>query len=141
MGDVSVKVGLNAARTMASIELVGDEQQALSAGLSANEVEAIIRALATVREQMTPEIPKVPEGQISTPMDPLWQIPADQNTPEKTLLLRHPGLGWLGFYLPRWSSSAIAKALLTGSEPAPPPPPFMPMGQIPLKDDGSQTKS
>ena len=140
MGDVTVKVGLDAARTMASIELVGDEQRVLSAGLSASEVEAIIRALAAVREQMTPEIPKVvPAGQISIPLDPLWQIPADQKTPEKTLLLRHPGLGWLGFYLPRWSSIAIAKALLTDSEPTAPPP-LMPMGQIPLSEEDSKTK-
>jgi hypothetical protein len=78
--------------------------------LSAEDVENLIVELAKLRRGMLPEVPKTaPDGQRELIVDPAFSggiVPAGM-----ALVLRHPGIGWLGFLFPLAEARKLASGL------------------------------
>jgi hypothetical protein len=89
--------------------------------LDASELESVIRNLGKVRSGMAePVAPELdPMSRIETEMYPAWKVPDTHNSPHPgvMLCLRHPGLGWLGFFLDRDRALLIGDALEKYSPP------------------------
>lgn len=82
--------------------------------LSATDINSVIGQLAKFREQMTPEIARTfPVGEHHGVVDPLWEVKPIID--QKTLFLRHHGLGWISFLFPPQEAKKLGNALL--SEP------------------------
>jgi hypothetical protein len=77
---------------------------AVSADLSAHDVDDLIRDLAAVRARMTPVHPAEPPadpGQLHHSDNLLWSVKA---APERSVIqfaAQHPGLGWMAMCLSR----------------------------------------
>jgi hypothetical protein len=95
--------------------LLTEHQTHGEASLSAGDVEMLIRTLSEMRERMTPEVPRqLPSGPMSGPHDPIWAVPGHPKAPDKLLTIRHPGIGWLPFFLPAAEAQKLGRALLSG---------------------------
>jgi hypothetical protein len=99
------------------------------ANLSAVELDALIVAAAKRRAELKPEPSAQPPEQCEAVFNPAWHTsPVAQGC---LFLLRHPGLGWLGFVLPHehrvhlaslWlHQSLLHKAAEPAKDPALPP--------------------
>src|ERR1700758_2138562 len=80
---------------------------------TAGEVEMIIQTLAERRQHMIPEVPRtLQDGPVPTgELDPIWAIRTHPKAPDKLLMIRHFGIGWLSFLLPSASAQKLANAL------------------------------
>ncbi|MBB3122460.1 hypothetical protein [Pseudoduganella violacea] len=91
-----------------------------SVQLSASELDNLIRHLARIRSEMTPEVPiELEKGKaINAVTDPVWRTRPmlHPSMPGELLLLRHRGLGWLGFVLPPHEVAALGAYLVKSSE-------------------------
>lgn len=66
--------------------------------LSADELDSLIVAAAKRRAELTPGHSDQPPAQAEAIFSPAWHTaPVPQGV---LFMLRHPGLGWLGFVLP-----------------------------------------
>ena len=66
--------------------------------LSATELDELIALAVKRRAEMKPEPPTQPPEQCEAIVNPAWHTsPLPQGV---LFMLRHPGLGWLGFVLP-----------------------------------------
>lgn len=95
------------------------------ATLSATEIDALISALALYRAHLQPEVaPRLASttGPFHPVPDPAYFIGPEALTGDVLMHLRHPGLGWLSFLLPRHEASRMAE-LLTRAATAPDPTP------------------
>ena len=73
----------------------------------------LIQDLSDLRETLAPQVPAtITAGQrlFATP-EPLWEISAEVRADGKVLLVRHPGLGWLGFIIPHDDCERLAGEL------------------------------
>ena len=78
--------------------------------LNPAKVADLIHELSDLRETLAPQVPtSIPAGQrhFVTP-EPLWEISAEVREDGKVLLIRHPGLGWLGFIIPHDDCERLA---------------------------------
>lgn len=105
--------------------------------LETPELDTLIRALADLRAALGDPVPAAldPGARLTVLIDPAWQAkPPAPGTGQggAILVLRHPGLGWQGFLLPRTEAAELGYALVRlaqldlPSEPAtlvPLPPP------------------
>ncbi len=82
-------------------------------------IEVLIVQLAQFRAQMKPEIARtLPDGEYKGGIvDPLWVLPSHPAAQEKTLFVRHPGLGWLTFLFPPQEARKLGAGLLAGQPP------------------------
>lgn len=73
--------------------------------LEVEEVDAVIEHLGLIRAAMRPAVPKAPSRahQYAVEMDPCWHSEKHPLYDGTVLFLRHSGLGWTGFALPRHS--------------------------------------
>jgi hypothetical protein len=81
--------------------------------LNPGKVMELIRELSDLREALAPQVSTtIPAGQrhLVTP-EPLWEISAEAREDGKVLLIRHPGLGWLGFIIPHKDCERLAEKL------------------------------
>ncbi|UTV56407.1 hypothetical protein [Burkholderia arboris] len=97
-------------KTLVSIELLenngqlsinyqnGDPNQPLET----ETIEKLIAALTSMREAMQPPVPQDPPlgKEVYAQFDPRFWVELNHMASASTLLLRHPGLGWLAFVLP-----------------------------------------
>jgi hypothetical protein len=76
-------------------------------------IEEIIQELSDFRETLAPEVESyLPNGKrlFVTP-EPVWEVSDEVREDGKVLLIRHPGLGWLGFIIPHDDCKRLAKKL------------------------------
>jgi hypothetical protein len=79
----------------------------------AAKIEEIIQDLSDLREAFAPQVPtSIPAGKrlFVTP-EPIWKISAEVRADGRVLLIRHPGMGWLGFIIPHNECERLAKKL------------------------------
>jgi hypothetical protein len=82
---------------------------------SADDVERLIAELSKFRRNMIPEVQrKIPNGQGGI-VDPIYEVLSDPASDEKTVGIRHPGIGWLLFLLPKDEARKLGRALLQAS--------------------------
>lgn len=108
-----LKTGLSDDNSSASITLLMNELPLGNIVFQAPELEQLIQSLAQVRAVMAePVAPDLdPGSRIAAIHDPAWRI--RPMPPQGVLLvLRHPGLGWLGNLLPQKEARALGQALL-----------------------------
>jgi hypothetical protein len=81
--------------------------------LDTNQVDALIEQLSLIRAGMRPEIsPKpVPAHQYPIEVDPCWYSEKHPLFEGAVLFLRHTGLGWAGFAIPKESLVRLNEAL------------------------------
>jgi hypothetical protein len=75
--------------------------------LTADQLDNLIAKLSRVRSEMDPSVPlDLPIGISIDPIrDPAWYAPPAESTPgSAVLVLRHPGLGWIAFGMPKQSA-------------------------------------
>lgn len=77
--------------------------------LTTEQVDSMIASMAKQREQMGPPISvAIPVGrQVRGVLNPRYRIGSHAKTGGTTLVLRHPGLGWLGYFFPRPETERI----------------------------------
>ena len=77
--------------------------------LDASGLDWLIASLATARAALIEQAPATfePTGNLAVVDDPSWWV-GDPDPGGQTLALRHPGLGWLGFFLPQDQAAEIA---------------------------------
>ena len=101
-------------------EVVDRRGRALAhVALETPELDSLVRSLADLRAAMGDPVPATldPGARLTVLVDPAWQtrLPAAGTGPEggaaAVLALRHPGLGWLGFLLPRAEAAALGHSL------------------------------
>lgn len=81
--------------------------------LDPTKVTELIHELSDLRETLAPQVPNsIPAGKrlFVTP-EPLWEISGEARDDGKVLLIRHPGIGWLGFIIPHDDCKRLAKKL------------------------------
>jgi hypothetical protein len=81
--------------------------------LNPAQLEAMIQELSDLREALAPQVPaSIAGGQrmFVTP-EPIWDVSGEIRDDGKVLLLRHPGIGWLGFIIPHDDCRRLAKKL------------------------------
>jgi hypothetical protein len=87
-----------------------------SVQLSATELDDLIRQLARVRSEMSPEVAvELKKGKaLDAAIDPAWRTRPmlHPSMPGELLVLRHRGLGWLGFVLPPHEVAALGAYLV-----------------------------
>jgi hypothetical protein len=105
-------------RTSISMEMPSARVQ-----LSTADVESLIFQLAKFRAEMSPEVVRtLPNGKHENGIvDPIWALPSHPASPEKTFFVRHPGFGWILFFLPSKEAIAIGNGLLLGQQTSNPP--------------------
>lgn len=80
---------------------------------SATDLDRLIQMISVLRAQMDPAISEIPRDvEISmNTAPPVWAALATRKNGKRPLLIRHPGLGWLGFLLDDESAAALAASL------------------------------
>lgn len=81
--------------------------------LNPAKVEEIIQELSDLREELAPQVAaSIPAGKrmFCTP-EPIWDVSGENRADGKALLIRHPGLGWIGFLIPHDDCKRLAKKL------------------------------
>lgn len=83
---------------------------------SASELEWLIHRLAKVRSALPEAVAPAldPGSRLDPEMNPTWSVvDAQQHSgpPGIVLAIRHSGLGWLGFHLPKDAAKALRGAL------------------------------
>jgi hypothetical protein len=89
-----------------------DGRDIAHASMLTRDVEGLIEQLAVTRAGMTPAVPSGPQGaRVGHIPDPAFYIRIAEPSEEIELLLRHPGLGWISFEIPRSEASEMKSIL------------------------------
>lgn len=99
-----------------AFELSADGAPLGKINLRAADIDLLIARLAQFRATMAPEVPRTLAEfkDIAAALNPSWILHSPAATNDKLLLIRHPGLGWLMFQLPRSEAAKLAHGLLPG---------------------------
>lgn len=108
-------------KTLVTVELTENNGQLslnyqngdLTQPLQAETIEKLIATLASMREAMHPPVPMDPPigAQVQVQVDPRFWTELNHMVSASTLMLRHPGLGWLAFVLPPASAEQLTEYL------------------------------
>jgi hypothetical protein len=98
------------------LETFVDEASVSWVELGAEGLDALIADLAAARAELTQPVAEAFDPATAPPPteDPAWWV-ADPDPQGIGLALRHPGLGWLGFYLPKDEALQMARWLGGGA--------------------------
>ena len=111
----SLKIGL-VCDDLSKAEICISAPDALMARLelTAEQLDVIIAELGQLRGSMQPSITRdLENGSVFKALrDPRWRIERDEVTTDFTVLLRHPGFGWIAFVFPAQTAEKIARFLL-----------------------------
>jgi len=113
MQEAEYVIGLTPDRSAARIETrIAGEMTAWSLA-SPEELSDLIESFTRTRAEMTDEVPTDldPNAAITALVNPFWKITPAPNQDGVVLAIRHPGAGWMGFYLPSSSALRLKKLL------------------------------
>ncbi|MFE1600580.1 hypothetical protein [Methylobacterium sp. ID0610] len=91
----------------------GRSEEATIVFHGAEDLDRLIQMVSVLRAQMTPPVPETPRDS-DIPMSttpPVWAALGTRTDGKRPLLLRHPGLGWVGFLFDDESAAILAAAL------------------------------
>jgi hypothetical protein len=104
-------------KSRVNLKLLNDGEVVGESTLSANEMDAIITGLGEFRSAMTEPVRAEPDQSGGSReflvIDPAWRTSASPNSEIDGIVmrLRHLGLGWVSFLLPRHEGRALGKWL------------------------------
>ncbi|WP_093567258.1 hypothetical protein [Methylobacterium sp. 174MFSha1.1] len=80
---------------------------------SVDDLDRLIQMVSVLRAQMAPAVPATPRDTDITmsTASPVWAALAKRTDGKRPLLIRHPGLGWIGFLFEDDSAAALAASL------------------------------
>jgi hypothetical protein len=84
---------------------------------SVDDLDRLIQMISVLRAQMAPAVPTTPRD-TDIPMStnsPIWTALARRQDGKRPLLIRHPGLGWIGFLFNDDSAAVLAASLTSPS--------------------------
>jgi hypothetical protein len=115
MGTMSAGISLIDSKSI-HMNIMEDGKRIAFIVMSATDIDELTRALSKLRANLTPEVSRtLPVGTtVDGEMDPLFAVPTDPKAPDKLLVIRHFGLGWLSFFLPAESALKLGNLLLSG---------------------------
>lgn len=126
MAKMTLKSILSDDRKTVTLELWDEEKPYAHIIYEAPEVALLIEQLAGHRAQMADEVVREldPGALVRGTVDPVW---VTQPTPAShpggaSVILRHPGLGWLGFLFPPNEAKKLGDWLLQSSQASKPDP-------------------
>jgi hypothetical protein len=113
MSKAELRFRLDDGRRTLTLEMIVDDDPRAHMFLDASELDGLIANLGDVRASMLDEVPKELDRGSRAPAveDPVWRYASIPGRSEKTLALRHPGLGWIAFLFPDPEARSIAKYL------------------------------
>jgi hypothetical protein len=76
--------------------------------LTTADIDATLKILGALREQMQPEVPDAAGGQEETIADPAWETTPDDAQENALLRLRDPRYGWLVYAIPNEEAQKLA---------------------------------
>ena len=76
----------------------------------AEHIDALMNALAQIREEMTPAVAEDPPQAAQATHDPVVRTSLHEFSGGTLLSVRHPSLGWLPFLLPSQQRVRIAQS-------------------------------
>jgi hypothetical protein len=96
------------------LEMLVDGGKVGWADMEPPELDAIIEVLIQGRAELVDEVPKElePGSRVPTIQNPIWTMPRYRLPSGRTLNVRHPGLGWVGFLFPEHEAREIANSLI-----------------------------
>jgi hypothetical protein len=77
------------------------------------KVEEMIQQLSDLRETLAPQVAAAiqPGQRMFVTPEPIWDVSGEIRDDGKVLLIRHPGIGWIGFIVPHDDCRRLAKKL------------------------------
>ena len=101
----------------------GDEPLAhifLGPAEAEDAAQKIADARASLKEEVSRELE--PNPRLLSVVDPIWRVHPGSSGDQSgiALILRHPGLGWLTFFLPRKEAAVLGRYLVDHSKPQSP---------------------
>ena len=112
MDRLDFRIGLSEDASTLVIEISVAGKVVGFAPLSASEADDLIAKLASNRAGMSERVPSDldPGSRIASVVNPAWRIaPGPEG---RALALRHPGYGWLGYFLPEAEARNMGRVLL-----------------------------
>ena len=108
-GEVSFSITPQSGGQLARLETFVDGESVSWVDLDGPGLDWLIANLAAARAGLAAPVPETldPAQPLDLTEDPSWWI-FDPDAEGQTLALRHPGLGWLGFFLPQAQADEIA---------------------------------
>jgi hypothetical protein len=104
--------GIISAESNHAIAAAG-QTRALFTSLDPSKVEEMIQDLSDLRVALAPQVrDTIPNGKFLDAIPgPLWKISGEDREDGKVLVIRHPGIGWLGFIIPHLDCKLLAEKL------------------------------
>ena len=120
--DPNIDISLSADNAVLSINYGGKAE--LTVMMPTDQVDRLIAALWKWRSQMKPEHPPdfALEQTLSPIPDPRWYTAPALGHGGSLIHLRHPGFGWLSFWLPKHEAAKLADFLRVQVEEQEKPP-------------------
>jgi hypothetical protein len=83
----------------------------VNVALTAAQIDSVLSSLAKFREKIIPPIAgDLPAGRrVSAVYDPRYRIATDAKTAAATLVVRHPGFGWIGYLFPQRAAAGLKR--------------------------------
>jgi hypothetical protein len=104
------KISLQLARSKRTVTMgVTAGDTTVHVALTADQIDSVLSSLARFRGRMTPPIaPELPAGRrFGAVFDPRYRIATDTKTAAATLVVRHPGFGWIGYLFPSRAAAGL----------------------------------
>jgi hypothetical protein len=83
----------------------------VSMKLSTADIEATLKILGSLREQMQPEVPDAMADGDEPVADPVWETAPDEPQQNALLRIRDPRYGWLLYAIPNEEAKKLAEYL------------------------------
>lgn len=124
-GKMQLVASFNAKEQHAQLQINEGPRAWAHVTLELPEFIAFVQGMGRLRQQFAePVAAELDAGsRVEAVVDPAWRVmDLTQGLPagSATLLLRHPGFGWLGFALPQHEARALGEALLRAANGQPP---------------------
>lgn len=109
---MNFRLSLDRARLEVLVELLKNGDPIGGAVMDASSLERMIHQFADIRAQMADPVPERLDHRsvVSGRKDINWQVQRNSDG-NVDLLLRHRGLGWLGFHFPKEDAERMAKVM------------------------------
>lgn len=109
---MNFRLSLDPTRLEVRVELLKNGEPIGGAVMDASTLERMIHQFADIRAQMADPVPEKLDHRsiVSGRKDINWQVQRNSDG-NVDLLLRHRGLGWLGFHFPKEDAKRIANVM------------------------------
>lgn len=108
-----LEIQISASPDQCSLNLKVDGARIGGASMDAADLDQLIHKLAAARALLTDTVPLQlePVAKVEAVRDPCWRVNQPIEGGYRPLILRHPGLGWIGYALSERSATEMVEQL------------------------------